>query len=229
MYGRKLVFPVGLMIVSVAWGSSLAVADTAKTDKPQGEQGEMALPPGWTPDDMSACAAAATPGAEHEKLQKAVGKWKGEGQMWMAPDTEPMPTTCTANITSIMDGHFTKTEFSSEMMGMPFSGLGFYGYDNVTKKYVCTWMDNQGTAMLSGTGEASPDGKTITWTYNYHCPITKKPATMRQVDHATGDNTMTMELFANDPKTGKEFKMMSVNYTRSGEAEAESKHADAQK
>ena len=31
---------------------------------------------------------------------------------------------------------------------------------------------------------------------------------------ATGPNTFTLEMYGNDPKTGKEFKMMEIAFTR---------------
>ena len=67
---------------------------------------------------------------------------------------------------------------------------------------------------MTGTGTLSADGKTMTWNYNYHCPITKKPAVMRQVETNTGPNAKTLEMFGNDPKSGKEFKMMSMEMAR---------------
>ena len=37
---------------------------------------------------------------------------------------------------------------------------------------------------------------------------------MRQVEKVTGEKTMTMEMFTNDPKSGKEYKMLSYNFTK---------------
>jgi hypothetical protein len=113
-----------------------------------------------------------------------------------------------------MDGRFIKIEVNGDMAGMPFTGFGLNGFDNVSQKFVTTWVDNCGTGIMNGTGELSPDGKTMTYTMTYNCPIQKKPVTMRQVEHYTGKDTMTMEMFSPDPKTGKEFKAMEISYTR---------------
>ncbi len=96
----------------------------------------------------------------------------------------------------------------------PFTGLGFNGYDNTAQKYVSIWLDNTNTGIMTGNGTMSSDGSTLTWNYNYTCPITKKASVMREVEHFTGDNSMTMEMFGPDPKSGKEYKMMHIDLSR---------------
>jgi uncharacterized protein DUF1579 len=192
---------------------AIAVAQQSKDSKPG--QAEVKLPPGWTEADMQACAMAGTPGKEHAHLAKSVGTWAGKNTMWMAPDTEPMKSECTSTVTSIMDGRYTKTEFKGEIPGMgPFHGVGINGFDNVSQKFVATWIDNHSTGILTGTGQLSSDGKIMTWNMVYNCPIAKKPVTMRQVETTTGPNAMTLEMFGPDPKSGKEFKMMKIELTK---------------
>lgn len=207
---RKFSLLVGGVAVAVL--ASIAIG---QDDKSKGKGGEHQLPAGWTEADMKACMEAGTPGKMHEMLAEKVGVWTGTTQMWMGPDTEPMTSKCTATITKIMDGRFTQCEFKGEMPGMgPFTGMGICGYDNTQQKFVSNWIDNHGTGIMNATGEMSKDGKTLTMTYNYTCPVTKKPTTMREVQTTTGPNAMTMEMFGNDPKSGKEFKMMRIEYTR---------------
>jgi hypothetical protein len=206
------------MAAAVVIAASLAVAQQAKDAKPvagQPGQPQMQLPPGWTEADMQACMAAMTPGKPHEHLTRSVGTWKGTNTMVPYPGAEPVKTPCTSTVTSMMDGRFTKTEMTGEMPGMgPFKGFGISGFDNVSKKFVSTWIDNCGTGILAGTGELSPDGKTTTWTYSYTCPVTMKPTTMRQVETITGPDTMTLDAYAIDPKSQKEYKMVSIEFTR---------------
>ena len=194
-------------------------APTAQDAKDAAGEHMPQLPPGWTAADMQACVEAGTPGENHAKLAECIGTWQGKNKMWMAPGTEPMMSESTTTISSMMDGRFTKCEVAGEIPGMgPFNGFGIYGYDNVSKKYQSTWIDNCGTAIMTGTGELSSDGKTMTWNYNYTCPITKKATTMREVDRTTGKDTKTMEMYTIDPKSGKEYKMMEVAMTRTGGA-----------
>jgi hypothetical protein len=182
---------------------------------------EIKLPEGWTAEDMKACILAAQPGKQHELLAKDVGVWQGKTTMWMGPGGEPMKSECVSTVTPIMDGRYIKCEIKGDMPGMgPFQGFGIYGFDNVSQKYVSAWIDNQSTGLMTGTGELSDDGKVLTWNYTFNCPLTKKPVALREVDSATGENSKTLEMFGPDPKTGKEYKMMSIEFTRQGDAPA---------
>jgi hypothetical protein len=210
---RKALFVPALIVVAAVWICSLATAEPAK-EAPAG-QPEMKLPPGWTAEDMQACVLAGTPGKMHKRLAQAVGKWTGESQMWMVPGGEPMKSKISSTITAIMDGRYTKIESSGDMPGMgPFTGLGINGFDNVSQKFVATWIDNQSTGIMTGTGKLSEDGKTLTWNYTFNCPITKKPTVMRQIERMVDDNTMTLEMYGPDPKRGKEYKMMVIDFTK---------------
>jgi hypothetical protein len=221
MQFRKLIVPACLATLGLgALAGSFAVAEEPKNaaaaqpaaaaDKP-----EMKLPPGWTEADMQACMIAATPGEQHKTLAKDAGTWQGKNKMYMPGSTEAMTSESTTTVTPIMDGRFIKGEMAGEMPGMgPYNGIGIMGFDNVAGEFVGTWVDNHSTGIMNGTGELSSDGNTMTWTYNYTCPMTKKPAVMREVDTWTGPNSKTFEMFGADPKSGQEFKMMSIELTR---------------
>lgn len=221
---------ISLALVGIAAvATTIAIAQPAKdtkdtkATKPAAVQpaDQHQLPPGWTAEDMKAMEVAATPGKQHAHLAEALGTWTAKCSMWPAPGAEPMKSESTATITSVMDGKFTKCEWSGEMPGMgPFQGFGLYGFDNAGQKFQSVWIDNMGTGMMIGTGELSSDGKTMTWTYNYNCPIAKKPVVMREIEKITGKDTRTMEMHGADPKTGKEYKMMEMHMTRTGAAPA---------
>ena len=234
MNQKKLLVPAfvavgcAILVGSIAIAQPAKEAQTAKDAKPAADakpvgQPEMKLPPGWTQADMEACMLAGTPGKMHERLAKEAGVWHGKTTMWMGPGGEQMKSECTSTVTPIMDGRYTKCELAGEMPGMgPYNGFGIYGFDNVSGKFVSTWIDNHGTGIMYGTGELSKDGKTLTWKYNHTCPITKKPVVMREVETTTGPGTKTLEMFGPDPKSGKEYKMMSIELTKkSAEARAQ--------
>jgi hypothetical protein len=211
---KKLFVPALIAILGlVAAMQTIAIAD--KDDPKAAGKPEFKLPPGWTAEDMQACMVAGTPGEMHKFLAKGLGVWSGKNTMWMAPGVDPMKSESTTTVSPLMDGRFVKVEVAGDMPGMgPFSGLGLYGFDNVSKKFVSTWIDNHGTGMMSGEGDLSSDGKTLTWKFTANCPITKKPVTMREIETITGPTTKTLEMFGTDPKSGKEFKMMSIELTK---------------
>lgn len=221
---RGLRMPMSLVAAGLIVLAGAAAAQPAKESKPASTPPkdaqpatppDMKLPPGWTEEDIQACIDAGTPGPMHEFLARNVGQWTGKVKHWMAPDTEPLTSECTSTITPFMEGRFFRGEFSGDMPGMgPFQGFGIYGYDNVSKKFQATWVDNFGTGMMVGVGELSSDGKTLTWEYTYNCPIAKKPVTMREIERYTSKDTMILEMHGADPKSGRKYKMMEIHLTR---------------
>lgn len=199
--------------------AALGAAALAQDQKPAAQE-EMPLPPGWTAEDMQACMMAGVPGEMHEHLAKNIGVWEGEMRMWMGPDApEPMVSECTQTISSLFEGRYTHCVFEGEMPGMGlFKGMGATGFDNVSQKFVSTWIDNHSTGIMQGTGELSADGKQMTWAFTYNCPINKKPAVMRQVESYTSPDTFKFVMYNTDPKSGKEYKAMEIDFKRTSKA-----------
>lgn len=221
---------VSISALALIAGASLAAAQPPKEQAPKAQPSkveppkeqpaapampEMQLPPGWTMEDMQACMAAGEPGEKQLRLTREAGTWYGKGHVWMGPGGEGAPAECQMKITSIMDGRYVQLEMKGDMPGMgPYHGMGINAYDNVSGEFVGTWIDSHSTGILNGKGVMSEDGKAMTWKHVYNCPITKKPTIMRQVERVTGPDTKSMEMFGNDPKSGKEYKLMAYEFTR---------------
>jgi len=176
----------------------------AKKEKKEGEMDMQAI--------MEVYKKLGTPGPQHRLLAGIAGSWTTKTNTCMEPGKPPVESTGTSEQKMILGGRFLQQEFAGEMMGGTFNGIGVTGYDNHTKKYVSTWMDSMGTAILLFEGTESADGKTITQEARYDDPI-KGPMTYRSVTKIVDDNTHVFEMFGID-KTGKEEKMMDITYTR---------------
>ena len=153
-----------------------------------------------------------TPGAPHKVLASMVGSWKTKVKSWCDPNTGPVESTGTSEQKMLLGGRFLQQEFSGEMMGSQFTGIGVSGYDNHTRKYVSTWIDSMGTAILFFEGTASADGRIITQESRYDDPI-KGPMKWRSVTKIVDDNTHVFEMYATY-EGQKEEKMMEITYTR---------------
>jgi hypothetical protein len=161
---------------------------------------------------MEVYTKLATPGEPHKALASMAGRWNTKIRSWMEPDKPPMESTGTSEQKMILGGRFLQQEFHGEMMGSPFTGIGVTGYDNHTQKYVSTWIDSMGTAILFFEGTGSADGKTITQECGYDDPI-KGPIKWRSVTRIVDDNNHVFEMYGTD-KSNKEEKMMEITYTR---------------
>lgn len=170
-----------------------------------------------TQEMMEIYRKVGTPGAPHKQLAAMAGSWNTRGRCWMEPGKPPVESAGRSEQKMVLDGRFLQQEFTGDMMGNPFKGLGFCGYDNHTGKYVSTWMDTMGTAIMVFEGTASEDGRTITQTSRCDDPV-QGPMEWRSVTHFVDDDTLEFEMYATG-RSGKEEKMMEITYTRAGAAE----------
>jgi len=142
---------------------------------------------------MEAWKKLATPGEPHKRLASRAGSWIAKSRHWAEPDKPPMEFTGTSERKMILGGRFLREEFSGELMGSPFNGIGVMGYDNQSEKYVSTWVDSMGTGIYFFKGTASRDGKTISLESLFEDPI-KGPGTWRLVTRIVDENTEVGEM-----------------------------------
>ncbi len=106
---------------------------------------------------------AATPGEPHKKLNDMVGTWQTTMRSWMnGTDGEPTVSKGSSEVKWVLGGRFLQQDAKGEMMGMPFNGIGFTGYDNINKKYVGFWIDNSSTGIYPSEGTLDKEGKVLT-------------------------------------------------------------------
>ena len=162
---------------------------------------------------MKKAEAASTPGAAHQALDPLVGEWNAEVKMWMAPDAPPTVTKGAAKNTWALKGRFVQQEFSGELMGRPFRGISFTGYDNVRQKYRSVWIDDMSTTMVTSEGDAETGGKVITLAGSYACAMTgEKNKEGTQMYRILSRDKHIFEMY--DPARGANSKTMEITYTR---------------
>lgn len=154
----------------------------------------------------------ATPGSPHKLLEEMAGSWSVTSRWWMDPNEPPMESTGSSEQKMILDGRFLQQEFTGNMMGSPFAGIGFNGFNNHTGKFVSTWMDTMGTGIYYFEGSAGSDGKTITQTCNYDDPV-RGLLNWRSVTRIVDHDHLEFEMYTTD-SSGNEGKMGEMTYTR---------------
>lgn len=154
-----------------------------------------------------------TPGDAHKNMAKITGEWKFTSKMWMDANQPPMDGTGTAKFEMIYGGRYLQAKVSSSMMGMSFEGTSLSGYNNSTKKYFNTWIDNMGTGIMTSEGTLDPATGVITMTGSMFDPMSGKNCTTRETWKIENDNKMVMEMYST--KEGEtEKKDMEITYTR---------------
>jgi len=154
----------------------------------------------------------ATPGEPHKLFASLAGSWTTKTKEWMEPDKPSMESTGSAEMKMLLDGRFPQQEFTGDMMGQPYSGIGISAYDNLRKRYVTMWIDSMGTGIFTMEGTASADGKTITLK-GQHAELGGGQMTHRAVWKIVDSNTQTFDMYGTH-EHGKEMKMMEITYTR---------------
>jgi hypothetical protein len=166
--------------------------------------------------DTSAMQAAyqqlAAPGAPHKQLASMAGRWHTHTKTWMEPGKAPVESEGKSELKMILSGRYLQQEFTGDMMGTPFIGIGFTGYDNHGKKYVSTWIDSMSTGIFYFEGTADEGGRTITQYCRFDDAV-RGPLKWRSVTQIVDDNTHLFEMYLTD-KSDKEIKMMEITYTR---------------
>ena len=172
--------------------------------------------PETTPDSATVAKAwtdYATPSKAHEMLAKDTGTWDAEMTFWMPETPEPQKATSVATYKMILNGKYQEGVFKGDMWGMPFEGRGTTAYDNASKQFITTWIDNMGTGMLVSRGQYDETSKTITFSGAMVDPVTGKEKKVKEIITYIDDNTQKMEMFDIDAN-GKEFKNMEINSKR---------------
>lgn len=153
-----------------------------------------------------------TPGAPHRLLARLAGSWTTQMKSWMEPGQPPMVSAGRCENKMILGGRYLLQEYTGDMMGTTFHGLGATGYDNHAGTYVSTWMDSVGTAILYFVGTESVGGSAFTQECRHDDPV-RGPMQWRSVTSILDDNTHRFEMYITD-RSGTEEQMMEINYTR---------------
>ena len=163
---------------------------------------------------MKAWQDYATPGEAHKMLAMDNGNWNAESTMYMgANDPNPMKTAMTATTKMVMGGRYQESRYTGNMMGQPFEGVATVGYNNASKKYESTWVDNMGTGIMQMTGTFDEATKTMNMSGECADPMTGQNKKVRETFTLVDDNTRKMEMFDTDA-SGKEYKSMEIVMTR---------------
>ena len=108
--------------------------------------------------EMEAYMKAGTPGGPTRPWLDG-RQLRPQGQELARAGAPAMEETGTATRTMALGGRVLVEDVKSTMMGMPFTGHGMMGYDNVTGKYWSTWMDSMSTGMMMSEGTCDAKGR----------------------------------------------------------------------
>ena len=157
---------------------------------------------------------AGTPGPEHAELAKGAGTWDMAVKMWWDANTPPTESKGVMTAAMVLGGRYLRGDVVGEPMGdQRFEGTVCVAFDNVTKTWQSTWIDNMSTSISVMTAPGGGDGKVRTWKGTMSDPMAGKAVAVREVQTHMSPDSWKSETFA-PGKDGKEYKSMEIVYTR---------------
>jgi Protein of unknown function (DUF1579) len=199
-------------------GASNDATKTAKVDTPVASPAtaKKETPPPPPPMDSATAAKKymeyMTPGDMHKMLASSVGTWTAEYTMWEKENGPAQKSTGTCENKMILGGRYLQSTNKSVMMGMPFEGIGTLAYDNGTKKFINTWMDNMGTGVMIMEGNYDTTTHTMSLKGTWDDPI-KGKMDVREVCKFPDGKHQEMEMWGN-VAGGKEYKWMEMKMVK---------------
>ena len=183
-------------------GSSAGAQDSAPAMSP--EQQAM----------MAAWEKASSPGGAHARLAtQMAGTWNAKQTVWMDPAAPPMTSSGKAVNTPVFGGRHIRMDYSGQFMGQPFEGVGYTGHDNVTGRYVSTWMDSMSTGAFRAEGEYDEATSSYTFRGEMADPMHDGAMTpVREVVRVVDNDRHVMEMY--ETHDGQERKTMEIEFTR---------------
>jgi Protein of unknown function (DUF1579) len=202
----RVVSQVAVAVVTAVAGvaGAPARARTAATNGPQGAQ-QRAM--------SEATTKAATPGPERARLAKLVGEGNLAVRMWVALGAAPPEVAGLSSRSTVLGGRDLSGRATGTMMREPFEGMGWTGYDDVTKRYEGAWVDDMGPAVMSTRGRWNAGGNVFTAAAEEPDATTGKMTTMRMVTRFVCADKRVSGFLTPGPE-GAEFKTVEVTSTR---------------
>lgn len=142
-----------------------------------------------------------------------VGTWDVEMTFTPAPGAASTVTRARSVHRRIGRGRWLVADLVTE--GGDFAGHGVYGYDEVRRCYVSTWVDDLRPFLVIGEGEWDPAARTMT--FHTRATVGGAPVTWREVTTRIDADTHRFEHWKPVPVAGgepSEHVVMSAIYRR---------------
>lgn len=152
------------------------------------------------------------PVEQHKWLQKLVGEWKTEAEMFMGPE-QSMKATGTESCKSV-GGLWAFAQGKSQMPdGTSMEHYATLGYDVSFNEYRGCWFASMSSHLWKQTGTLSEDGKKMTLECVGPNMFGEGTANYRDIIEIQDDNHRTLSSYGPDEK-GEMQLFMRVQYTR---------------
>jgi len=176
-------------------------APPANTLKPKMEVG--ANP--WIPTDLR---------PEHALLAGLAGKFTTKVHVYSGPYARMFDTEGTAEGKPIMGGAFVQLAHAEKRMKQPFEAMAIYGFDQATRKYTASSVDNTSTAIVNSVGTYDAEKKQLVMTSHFSDQKSRILTIVRTVTTFVDANTWTYDEFVSHKVGEAETQVVSITFKR---------------
>lgn len=159
-------------------------------------------------------------------LAPLAGEWNYVATFWATPDGEGTRSDGTTTNEMVLNDRY----LASNVVGIlnidgkaaPIKGQGMIGYDSTKKVFTSVWADTLSPGMMLGKGSYDAKTKSIKETGQFINPLTGAQENFSSQLDFTGPDTYKKTLYVVG-KSGKQTKLMEIEYTRNNGAGASAK------
>lgn len=164
----------------------------------------------WAAEEAAKMPELPAPQKQHAWLEKFAGNW--ESVSTIQPPGEKEMKVKGTEVARMVGGFWLVSENSSDMMGMPYTGIMTLGYDPKSKTYVGTWIDSMGDFLWQYKG--SVEGNTLTLLAEGPCPM--RPGEVSKFKETVELKDENHKVFTSSiqEEDGSWTQMLKIEYTR---------------
>lgn len=195
-------------VVLLVAGAAIGIGAYEGIGHASATQPEQEMQPGEMNQEemMAEMMRLAQPGEHHQKLEQFVGEWDAQAT-FMMPGGGSIESGGSLTTEWILGGRYVKGDFHlDDMMGAPFDGVSYIGYDNGAGEYTTIWMDNMSTKINTQTAEFDGDSFIQYGTSGMG-------GDMKIVSTHSGDDELTDTFYEKDQE-GEWYQSGTIVYTR---------------
>jgi hypothetical protein len=152
-------------------------------------------------------------GPMHHFLVQSAGHWREEVKIWAENAKEPSISRWEREGNIVLEGRFLNSMIMGMIGNERYEAQSTLGYDNSSKKFMKTWIDNFGTSILVLEGTLDEKTNSIDFVGTTLDPVTHRSIRVHQIQRNPDPQNQSLEIFV-ETKEGKEVKTMEINSMR---------------
>jgi hypothetical protein len=157
--------------------------------------------------------ALGEPGDAHKVLQTFVGEWDVAISSRSSVTAKPEVSSGRSHFSWVLQGRFIEERFSGEVAGKGYDGLGYFGFDNATKRYSSLWLESLSTSPTLSWGVYNPENQSFSFVADVYDPLRARLKRSYSRIVVTSQDSFSLSMMERSSE-GEEFVAFELQYKR---------------